>query len=182
MFNKSFDYYRFCSFCIDDDAKKKILKNILMWSHYADEHKGICIKYKLNGNCIMNDQYADAGHLTLLHRIEYKNINPMSVKEKSIQIGLAFTHKAPCWKYEKEARLICYNDKEEKEHVAFPYDNNISIEAVYFGLHCSDENKVIIKRLLSDQNIKYYEMKYNYDNVYNMEWDDMKWDKIKYNK
>lgn len=145
MFKKSFDYYRFCSFCINDNAKNTILKNILMWSHYADEHKGICIKYKLKGNCINTDCSDDVHPQTLLHRIDYKNVEPLSVQNKSIEIGLAFAHKDSCWKYEKEARIIQYDATKEDDRLTISYDEGISIETIYFGLDCSEDNKAIIK-------------------------------------
>jgi len=168
MFKKSFDYYRFCSFCIDNDAENTILRNILMWSHYANKHEGICIKYKLKRNCINTDCSDNVYPPTLLHRIDYKSSGPISVRNKSIKIGLAFAHKDPCWEYEKEARLICYNATKEGDHDTMPYDEDISIEAVYFGIKCSNENKAIIKKLLNGKNVKYYDMEYNYEDVYKM--------------
>lgn len=174
MFKKSFDYYRFCSFCIDNDAENTILKNILMWSHYANEHKGICIKYKLQGNCINTDCSDDVHPQALLHRIDYQNKKPISVKNESIKIGLAFAHKDSCWEYEKEARLIHYDTTKEDDHITIPYDKDISIEAVYFGIRCSDNNKAIIKNLLDNKDVIYYDMKYNYENVYRMKIDDNK--------
>ena len=172
MFKKSFDYYRFCSFCIDDDAENTILGNILMWSHYADEHRGICIKYKLKGNCIntdCSDDIDDVRPQALLHRINYKKVEPLSLQEKSIKIGLAFAHKHPCWEYEKEARLISYDATKEGDRYTIPYNEGISIEAIYFGLNCSKDDKTIIKRILDDKNIEYYDMKCNYGDVYKMD-------------
>lgn len=169
MFKKSFEYYRFCSFCIGNNAKNTILRNILMWSHYADEHKGICIKYKLKGNCINTDCSDDVHPQALLHRINYKNVKLLSVKNESIQIGMAFAYKSLCWKYEKEARLISYDATKEGDRYKIPYRKGISIEAIYFGLNCSEGDKAHIKELLADKNIKYYDMKLNYGDVYRMD-------------
>ncbi len=172
MFHKSFDYYRFCSFCIDDDAENSILRNILMWSHYADEHKGICIRYRLYDDCVSSKLSLDVHHQTALHRIHYNmDDKQISVKDKSITIGLALTHKASCWDYEKESRLICYDDTTEKDHLKILYKKGISIESVYFGINCSDDNKAIIKRLLGDKKVDYYNMKCNYEDVYKMDID-----------
>lgn len=47
---KSYQYYRIRSFCANTDTMKSdktIPQNILMWSHYANGHKGICVKYRL---------------------------------------------------------------------------------------------------------------------------------------
>lgn len=170
IFHKSFDYYRFCSFCIDDNARNTILRNILMWSHYADEHKGICIQYKLKNNAINTKMGFDAHHQVLLQRINYsKKKKNISINDSHINLSLAFINKAYCWKYEKEARLICYDDNTEEDHLAIEYNQDISIEAIYFGIKCTDENKTIIKKLLSDQDIKYYDMTFNYNNIYNIQ-------------
>lgn len=169
ILHKSYDYYRFSSFCIDDHAKKNILRNILMWSHYADKHKGICIKYKLKEDCINTDCFDDAQPKLLLHRINYKNKNTVSVNEKSIGIGLAFTNKAKCWAYEKESRLICYDDRTEKKHVAISYKSDISIEAVYFGTNCSEDDKETIKKILDGKHVLYYDMRLNFEDVYKMD-------------
>ena len=51
------------------------------------------------------------------------------------------------------------------------YKEGISIEAVYFGLNCSKDNKAIIKKLLANKKIKYYEMRPNYSDIYKMDID-----------
>ena len=170
MFHKSFDYYRFCSFCIDDD-KNSILNNNLMWSHYANEHKGVCIRYKLMDDCISSSISLDIHHQTCLHRIHYCNSiddKPISVNDKSIAIGAAFAQKQECWEYEKESRLICFDDTTENDRITIPYDEGISIEAVYFGLKCSEDDEAYIKKLLAGKHVKYYYMKLDNKNVYRM--------------
>ncbi len=175
MFHKSFDYYRFCSFCIDDD-KKSILKNNLMWSHYANEHKGVCIRYKLMDDCISSSLSPDVHHQTCLHRIHYCNNDNqlISVNEKSITIGAAFAQKEKCWEKEKESRLICFDDTTEDDRITIPYDEGISIEAVYFGLNCSDDDETRIKKLLVGKHVEYHYMKFDNKNVYTMKIDDNK--------
>jgi len=49
-----------CSFC---ESKK----DILMWSHYADEHKGFCMEYSLTKNEI-NQEF-----LQMLHPVIYRH-------------------------------------------------------------------------------------------------------------
>ena len=176
MFHKSFDYYRFCSFCIDDD-KNSILNNNLMWSHYANEHKGVCIRYKLMDDCISSSISLDIHHQTCLHRIHYSNSiddKPISVNDKSIAIGAAFAQKQECWEYEKESRLICFDDTTENDRIIIPYDEGICIEAVYFGLNCSDKDEATIKKLLAGKQVEYYYMKLDNKNVYRMKIDNNK--------
>ena len=173
MFHKSFDYYRLCSFCIDDDAENTILRNILMWSHYADGHKGVCIKYRLKNDCVSTNLSLDFRHQVVLQRINEQINDTVSVRNASIPLKLAFAHKFSGWQYEKESRLICYDDTTENDRITIGYGEGISIEAVYFGLNCTDESKSVIKKLLSNQNIKYYIMKCDYNNVYKMKYEEI---------
>lgn len=51
IFSESFKYSRIRSFIANREtyeADDNILSNILMWSFYADEHKGFCIRYRLS--------------------------------------------------------------------------------------------------------------------------------------
>lgn len=173
MFHKSFDYYRLCSFCIDDDAENNILKNILMWSHYADGHKGVCIQYRLKNDCVSTNLSPDFRHQVVLQRINEQINDTVSVRNASIPLKFLFAHKFSGWQYEKESRLICYDDTTENDRITIGYGEGISIEAVYFGLNCTDESKSVIKKLLSNQNIKYYIMKCDYNNVYKMKYEEI---------
>ena len=52
-FSKALNYFRIRSFIANRktyEADDSILKNILMWSFYANEHKGFCIRYRLSGS------------------------------------------------------------------------------------------------------------------------------------
>ena len=45
----SFNAYRIRSFCkLKDKNGRSAVTNVLMWSHYADEHRGFCIEYNLS--------------------------------------------------------------------------------------------------------------------------------------
>jgi len=83
------------------------LSNILMWSHYAENHKGICIEFE---TC------EDLGIATNIHPIKYKSTRP------SIDIFDDFSPKSYIdfymvksldWQYEKEYRLT-YSEKSHK--------------------------------------------------------------------
>ena len=52
-YSKSFDYFRIRSFCINED---KTIGNVVMWSHYAGEHTGFCIKYKLSKHFMCQEE------------------------------------------------------------------------------------------------------------------------------
>lgn len=62
------------------------------------------------------------------------------------------------WKYEQEVRLVHYDPNNEANYktIEIPAD---SIQAIYLGLKCSDENREIMKFLLRNRNIRLYQMK-----------------------
>lgn len=75
--------------------------DILMWSHYADSHRGICLKFCATGNVIETSQ-----------PVRYSNsrpvINPSNQTQDEMLDHAIFT-KSEHWSYEQEWRLIQYN-------------------------------------------------------------------------
>jgi hypothetical protein len=92
----------------------------------------------------------------------------------------AFFAKGKSWKYENELRFLYFNPTNHDSHISFPISN--CIEAVYFGVKCSDKDKQTIKNILKgrkcisyrsklidntvkditeEQEIEYYQMKIN---------------------
>lgn len=171
LLHKSFDYYRFCSFCVEKDPAKPVLENLLMWSHYADEHKGICIKYKLTGDCISINQN-DESHLHLVLRKVDCIKDKQSIETKEITIKEAFLLKAECWEYEQEARLISYDSAYEDDRLGLAYGDNISIDSIFFGIRCSLGDKEKIKSIVGD-NVYYDDMKPNYKDIFKLEYNEL---------
>lgn len=85
-------------------------KNIVMWSHYADFHKGFCVGFNVNQlNKFIEEKSKKIPTPLLLEKIEYSSNYPTlipvrtSIPEVFIK---ALTTKSSFWKYEKEYRLI----------------------------------------------------------------------------
>lgn len=121
----------------------QINDNKLMWSHYTQEHTGICIGYKFLylPNYVGKDE------------VKYKNIN---LDEKNIFDNLIeyWTVKSEDWEYEKEIRLLHYG---EKQKISYTFDINeaieqniiaLQIESVTFGLKF--QNEAILKQIISE--------------------------------
>ncbi len=90
--------------------------NLLMWSHYGDEHKGICLGFDIDRpfdsvfgagyNVEYSDNYPEIPvirmeELMLGQYSEDKNIN----KFEDIATRQVYT-KATCWEYEQEIRFV----------------------------------------------------------------------------
>lgn len=75
-------------------------KEILMWSHYANYHKGICLRFD-----------ADHPYFANTHEVQYHTARPRinPFKDTTNQMmEIALLAKAEQWKYEQEWRVICY--------------------------------------------------------------------------
>ncbi len=74
--------------------------HVLMWSHYADQHRGVCLRFS---------QTSDAGLFRVAQRVAYSDERPiLRIVQDSIQTKLekAFLTKAKDWGYEQEWRVL----------------------------------------------------------------------------
>jgi hypothetical protein len=71
-------------------------KNTLMWSHYADSHRGICIEFDKNNNLISKAR-------PIKYCKEYEALTATRIIANPLQVVLT---KAVDWCYEREWRII----------------------------------------------------------------------------
>ena len=95
-----------------------IYDEILLWSHYADEHKGICLIF--DKDILIGDAKNGESHPSL-DFVNAQNVRygfPQKLKVKFEQekfrlpiknLGASNFKKLKCWKYEKEYRIV-YKD------------------------------------------------------------------------
>lgn len=124
---------------------KKEYLNELMWAHYADSHTGICIKYKFPSD-VTTTGSDNKNYVAYFKDVEYTSDLKKYSKQNSINTKDAFFAKGKSWKYENELRLLYYNPANHDSHISLPISN--CIEAVYFGVKCSDKDKQTIKNIL----------------------------------
>ncbi len=124
---------RLCSF-------SKTYRNLLLWAHYADGFRGICIEIKVGNSDsfeIKKVNYSRSGVL-------FSTQNKLEINEAPKKI---LSHKHIVWKYEQEARLL----------TTHPYiESGFSISAILLGIRTPEEMKTAIRSLLPD-NIPVYE-------------------------
>ena len=170
--SRSFDYFRIRSFCNGDT--EDALNSLLMWSHYADEHRGYCIKYKLSKHFIKQDENDSFEHMFLKPIIYRKDEDKVDISEMTtINTDLAFATKHESWGYENEVRLIVYNPNKEDSFYGIPLDNDSCIEAIYFGCKCEPKTINTIKNLFSKADIppKFFKVYSESKDVYQLKWD-----------
>lgn len=117
--------------------------NILMWSHYADNHQGICLEYRVSYPEPKNDfdRCRDAYFHINTHPVVYTDsmadysYKLFSDAEFSIRdMIVAACTKSRSWEYEKEWRLI---NNQEKKSPQLPFRRP---HRVILGARISDEN------------------------------------------
>ena len=82
----------------------RALTNPLLWSHYADAHKGFAIAYDY-AHSFFGSENGPHGRIAL--EVRYEDVAPsLDFYSVSELVTAAVTTKPTCWAYEQEVRLI----------------------------------------------------------------------------
>jgi hypothetical protein len=94
------DRYRVYCMCPD-------VKNALMWSHYADKHRGICLEFNVKNYTICSAM-----------EVQYFSEFPMTRQYSNdlLESLLPLFAKSDIWKYEKEFRLVTQESANRTPH------------------------------------------------------------------
>lgn len=125
--------------------------NILMWSHYSNKHKGICLGFDVNEDNLndfidntknINNNIFNSETKYRLFVIKYSNNRPIfslynsNLLTEREQIENVLISKSNIWEYEKEHRIIIYNGK----IMSFPtgiYYNRKYLKEIILGTNLS---------------------------------------------
>jgi tetratricopeptide (TPR) repeat protein len=126
--------------------------NILMWSHYADNHKGVCIGYKFKPALFEN-------HKMCINKVEYQEkLKNQYWQSVSSSIKHGFFQKYENWQYENEHRVIWLpNDDASTVNLG----DGIEISSITFGYKCNQADIDTIKSLVGDT-VDYHQIKYSH--------------------
>lgn len=105
-------------------------KSPVLWSHYADRHKGICLGFDLDENDVKHVTY-NAAKLNLSDDQDAKTL-PKDVQEH------LFVTKFHQWAYEKELRVFVALSKTTREGTLhfYPFGNDLCLKEVILGPLC----------------------------------------------
>jgi hypothetical protein len=125
----------------------------LMWSHYADEHRGLCIEYDMNGHCcshIKPVDYRRPRSIKITELMQWK-LHKSADAEQNV-LDTYFFAKSPQWRHEKEWRDI----QQTNGVKSAPF----YISGVYFGLRCDAVVRTSIVKLFANSNssIAFYDL------------------------
>jgi hypothetical protein len=74
--------------------------NVLMWSHYADNHRGICLEFSVADNLLFRTA------AEVVYREEYPRWVPCDINDKPGLVMELILTKSRDWSYEEEYRLV----------------------------------------------------------------------------
>ncbi|NUN24385.1 MAG: DUF2971 domain-containing protein [Candidatus Jettenia caeni] len=119
-------------------------KSILMWSHYADRHRGFCIEYDCSYGSSLHSELQRVEYANRIPLITIKDYNRSDNEKKKAYVARLAILKSPEWSYEKEWRLV-------KEYNNAYYERMLKIKAVYFGARMPDDKRLEIMELIKDR-------------------------------
>ena len=122
----------------------------LLWAHYADGYRGICLKCKLRMKDLQR-QYNTNDSYIQLRPVKY--VKNLDIRQP-ITLSDALVLKGKYWEYENEIRLIYYSQRKQEEH--FPIQ--VEITDIYLGVSCSDEVRQRIQRVIKGRMTKLHKM------------------------
>ncbi|AIO28457.1 DUF2971 domain-containing protein [Burkholderia cepacia] len=135
--------FRVCCFSKRND-------NLLLWAHYAENHRGVCLEYDI----------PDETFKTRFFPINYSASQPVIDRVNRYPVGdvnsgsllmdmkdAVFLTKSEDWKYEEEWRMLRITERSEEKGEKHEIPGNLS--AIYFGLHTSEAARNIITKLAS---------------------------------
>lgn len=123
----------------------KIKDDILMWSHYADEHKGVVIGLELSQDPAF---FLMPEVITYVDR--YEPLNYMADPYNSVSHALSY--KSTHWEYEQEVRVYKVPSRAYQISPA-------AIKDISFGLKTSNEDVLLIKEACENKkltHVKFY--------------------------
>lgn len=119
----------------------------LMWSHYADGHKGICLEFCCNNNELFPDAF----------KIMYEEKYPLlDFTDRSLERQLVpFITKSSVWGYEDEYRLIAMEEPYADDGVLKTKENFLeipegSLKSVIIGCNLEEENKRKVENIIRE--------------------------------
>lgn len=144
----------------------------LMWAHYANSHKGFCVRYKFTDDFFCDYSANEDKSLRMVSGMQYE-ANISLTLDDFPDLNKAILTKSKNWEYEKEMRLLSFDVEKHKgandeiiEEPVFPTFKCVgAAKAIYLGIKCSDADRRKMEAAIGDKNIELYQMVYDPDNL-----------------
>ena len=129
--------------------------NILMWSHYASDHRGYCLEFSASDSTPF---FGEAQKVS--YSKDFPTVNIFSTPRDS-QVDLIFLTKFEGWRYEEEYRIV-----DHQLGAGLRSYPSLSLKIVTFGMRMTDEDKNNIQRWLQARG---HEVKVYHTAIHNRE-------------
>lgn len=117
---------------------------VLMWSHYADSHAGLCLRFKTRP--------LSADVPDLAYRVSYSTdrpvVNRVTGTEDYAGLFDAMLVKANFWAYEQEHRLFRKEIFGGAGHEPFSPER---LDAIIFGARCGSEDRAMVRTWVEER-------------------------------
>lgn len=160
---KTLGNLRICCLSQSEKNNTQPFLNPLMWAHYADSHRGICIQYEITKESLAI--HNNDNQILRMVDVRYRNKKAMS---DYITIDNALLAKGECWEYEHEKRLIYF--KKNTIDQAKNYDDYIQLEgfnikAIYLGYRISESDKRDVIEAVKGKKINLYNIEFDNNDI-----------------
>jgi len=122
--------------------------NVVMWAHYANQHKGMCLMFNSHKSGLIRDnvlpvQYYDKYPSDL---VDARRIDDWGMLTKHLLAA-----KSSAWSYEQEWRAFRVNDSnaDDTKGALYKYDPSL-LSGVVFGIKASSYNIARVKSAISN--------------------------------
>jgi len=144
--------------------------SILMWSHYADSHKGFVLEYDFRPtlknpikHVLISPVVYDGERMDVSSYIAWEFLHLLKIDSKNPDIASHLKvalHKSLAWAYEKEWRLVDYtfHNISDRTVSAIPYKP----KAIYYGARMDEGKKGLLHGIAQEKGIREYEMYIDY--------------------
>lgn len=110
----------------------EVRDSILMWSHYADCHRGVCLVYETNDSFFVNAQ-------PVRYQRQRPLVNPVTHTKDQMLDNAIFT-KSDAWAYEKEWRILHYQGGRGERQ-----SPHACLRAIILGVAMSGTNRSLVQ-------------------------------------
>jgi len=117
--------------------------NLLMWSHYADYHRGICVEFKTTGGKLFG---CDLQHID--YDVNYPKLSVYDEPDFEF-VEKCVRTKSADWEYEEEWRILY-----KRTGCQFFLSEDEELSGVILGARISRKNKELVLKCLSENNCK----------------------------
>lgn len=116
-------------------------RNMLMWSHYGESHKGVCVEFNVK---------LGLRTLGLCRKVDYGGVMPtLDYPElDGKELLLPLFGKSEPWSYEQEWRLVIPSGAHQ--HIDFPPQ---AVTSVIYGCAVTDVTKDLVSKLLEERKL-----------------------------